>query len=199
MRILNTIIIASALLVSSVAFADDPTSASSAEHAQQAGDRAVITDMLRPIDTVPNADALKERFPSGEALLVTIATDTDENLYVRKRATTLLSVYGTADAARGLETIAADAELRPFAVYTLARAFGANADSGLVARIANFLEDDSLEVREWTVRGLRWVRHDDARSLLERVAADDSEPKLQSLATRSLKRWKPAPVDTPSR
>jgi hypothetical protein len=110
-------------------------------------------------------------------------------------ATTLLSYNRTAEAARGLQTIAELPRLRAFAVYTLARTFGESATPELVATVSGYLKDDSNDVRAWTIRGLRWMRHDDARKLLASLAQDAEQPELSKLAARSLDKWRPAAPD----
>ncbi len=164
--------------------------------AEESKDRSEMHQVLSSIDTIPTRDALQERFPAGEGLLVEIALDQQENFYLRKRATTLLSFYKSVEAARGLQKIATnDEKLRPFAVYTLARTFGDTADAALVGRVSAFLDDSNPEVREWTLRGLRWMRHADAKTALEKFLQGDHPEKLHKVAERSLARWVPANSD----
>lgn len=186
----TTLILAFTLLVGSTAVAQD---------APVDGDREAMLSTLRGIDTVPTAEAMQDRFPGGEALLLEIAKDTEQTLYVRKRATTLLSAYPTTETVRALESIASDDDrLRPYAVYTLARTFAENPTEQIVDKVAAYLDDSDLEVRKYTVRGLRWMRHDAARTALQKAAASD-DAELRRLARRSLERWKPAAETTPER
>ncbi len=148
------------------------------------------TTVLRSIDTVPTRAQLDETWPDARARLMKAATDTDRNVYERHRAITLLSLYPDSKTRSALTELAASesAEIRKMAVYTAARTFGTPGDANLVSFVRRFVRDDNPEVREWAVRGLRWVDHAQAREVLESVlAADDAA--LKPVARRALKKW----------
>lgn len=197
MRTLVSILILTLTLVTSVSAFAQSDAQSGVQSEEAESDKSQMLSALRAIDAVPTREALQEKFPDGESLLLEIATDSEHNLYIRKRATTLLSAYPTTGALSALETIAADARLRPFAVYTMARTFGPNATAALVGKVAAYLDDEDAEVRRYAVRGLRWMQHDSARTALHEVATSHDDDGLRSLARRGLKRWKPAPNSPP--
>lgn len=166
--------------------------------AQGAGD--FDTQVLKSIDTVPDRAQLDAAWPDARQRLMRAAADDERGLYQRKRAVTLLSNYPDPQTRTFLQELAADEEpaVRKMAVYTAARTFGIPGDAALVAFVSEHLDDDSAEVREWAVRSLRWIAHDDARRLLERVLAGDRE-ELKSIARRALRKRVSTEESSPTR
>lgn len=172
MRFVQTVIILISVLFVLPAFAQEPNF-----------DR----DVLRSIDTVPTRAQLDSTFEDPAALLREAALDESHTTYERHRAISLLSFYPDEQTRSFLEGLATseNAEVARMAIYTLARTYGPVADAQLVQRVASHTKSDDAVVREWAVRGLRWMAHPDAAKALKRVAASSDE-KLARIAERAL-------------
>lgn len=130
-------------------------------------------DVLRPIDTMPNAAWLDANFEDPQGLLIEAATSTEDS-YERRRAITLLSLYPNARSRAALEKVAVDGDpkARELAVYALGRTYGQVADAKLVSFIAGVASGEG-RTAQWAVRALRWVVHPDAISLLQKLGAEE--------------------------
>lgn len=130
--------------------------------------------MLRAIDVVPpDRAALEEAFPDAWERLDRAAREAERDTWSRLRAVSLLSYFAGEPRTRStLEAVATDRdrEIRRQAVYTLGRSFGPSADAALVRFIEGYTADAEVAVAEHAVRALRWVDHQDAGRVLERLA-----------------------------
>lgn len=163
--------------------------------AQSAEDLTRIAPALLAIDTVPTRAELDAAFANPTAVLQAAALQTERTVYERKRAISLLSLYPVDDTQVFLASLMSDAdpEIRGFAAYTAARTFGAAPNAALVATLELALQDSSVEVKKWALRGLRWVRAPRADALLAHYASQ-SDAELARVARSAAKKRATIPV-----
>lgn len=148
-----------------------------------------IMGMLRSIDEVFTSADFEAAHPNAKAFLKSRVKDTNEQLYVRKRALTMLSSWKDAQTLEFLEgSIALDhQELRAMAVYVIGTNWGVDDPERALAAAKTGLEDSSLYVREWSVRALGWNPSKGAADLLKELRNDK---ELNKLVERSERRRK---------
>jgi HEAT repeat protein len=153
--------------------------------------------LLASIDSQPTRAQLDAISPDIRTHLEGAAHDSSLSIYERRRAIGFLSLYPDARTREFYRTLTSspDADIRRTALYTMARTFGAAPDAELVKELAAGLEDGSADVREWAVRGLRWVADEDARTLLRQIAAGE-DASLARIARRALKKHALEQVDS---
>lgn len=182
MRFIQTIIIAATLLVANLAFAQD-TQLSDDEVAKR------VETVLTNYEVVPDRKSVEEFIPNAQKEFIEAAKDEAGIIWTRQRATTLLSLFPNAESIQALTELTEDAnpEIRRMAYYTLGRGMASVDAERVVALLEEGLSDSDEEVREWSVRGLRYVANDRAQRLLENIAAGSNE-ELSSIATAALKK-----------
>lgn len=148
-----------------------------------------LLGMLRSIDEVFTASQLEAAHPNAKAFLKARVHDSDEQLYVRKRALTLLSNYKDAETLEFLESAQTldHEELRAMAVYTIGVNWGVDDPERALAAARVGVKDSSLYVREWSVRALGWNVSKGAEELLIELR---SNAELNKLVERSERRRK---------
>jgi len=163
---------------------------SSASATENPADKA-FEQMLRGIDTIPTRASMEKRWPDAVERLVSAAHQAKRDGYTRSRAISFLSFFKDHPTVRNtLTELLGDkkAGVRSIAIYTLARTYGDPGDASLVNTIETSLKDNVRDVKTHAVRGLRWVRHDTAVSLLKRIAKNAPDKSIRTLADRTLKR-----------
>lgn len=158
--------------------------------AQEAGDvESFRATYLASIDIVPTRAQLESYPGDVRVLLEAAATDDSISLYERRRAISLSGHYPDDRTRAFFDRLTSDEnpDIRKTAYYSLARAFGRTADAKLVTAVGAGMKDDSEDVREWAVRGLRWIAHRDALSTLQQVIEGDDE-SLSKIARRALRK-----------
>ena len=126
--------------------------------------------MLKATDTVPTADQIRSVSGEPESDLLAVALDDSLGAYVRRRATTLISLFANDTGEAYLMVIAGFANhprVRWAAVYTYCRGWAVSARDRVLSFAASTLDDASPLIREATVRGLRWVEGPEAGRLLD--------------------------------
>ena len=148
-----------------------------------------LLGMLRSIDEVFTASQLEAAHPNAKAFLKARVHDSDEQLYVRKRALTLLSNYKDAETLAFLESAQTldQEELRAMAVYTIGVNWGVDDPERALNAARAGVKDSSLYVREWSVRALGWNVSKGAEELLQELR---SNAELNKLVERSERRRK---------
>lgn len=150
-----------------------------------------LLQALRAIDIVPPAEALRAAAPDQpvEDALFAVATDQALGLYVRKRATSLLSLFADGSLAAGhLQTLAHGAgpleDLRWTATYTFVRAMAERAPADALALAAEATSWPEPLLREAAVRGLRWVAGPDAVALVDALDARETDARVRAAIQR---------------
>lgn len=162
--------------------------------------------LLETIEVVPNNRQDFERaMPDVKQRLIAAASDVSRTTWQRVRAVSLLSYFPDVDTRSALERLSvapdrrlgdaqrkaqasADPEVRRLALYTLGRAYGAQANEQLVAFIeAQVAAEPELSVQEHAVRGLRWVDHPAAKAALTRLS-ERGPAALRELARATAQR-----------
>jgi HEAT repeat protein len=162
---------------------------SSATAQRDASDKA-FEQMLRAIDTVPTRPAMEKRWPNIQERLLTAAHQETRDTYTRSRAVSLLSFFPDATSRSALKALSVHAQsrIRSISIYTLARTFGVPGDKELLATIEARLTDAVRDVQAQAIRGLRWVRHPRAATLLSEVSKNATDKMLKRLAEKTLQR-----------
>jgi hypothetical protein len=151
-----------------------------------------LLQALRAIDIVPPAEALRAAVPDQpvEDALFAVATDQAMGLYVRKRATSLLSLFAGGSLAAGhLQTLAhgggaQSQDLRWTATYTFVRAMAERAPADSLALAAEAASWPEPLLREAAVRGLRWVPGPDAVAIVDALDARETDPRVRGAIQR---------------
>ncbi len=153
-------------------------------------DDADFETVVRGIDTLPNLQALTERWPDAEQRLIDLAIDEERSEFIRWRATSLLGNFQSDAVQSTLVDLTGTEErrVRSMAYTLLAGAFLERGDDDLFEIVESGLSDNSEQVRHNIVRALGHSDHPGARSLLEELASSHDDPQVQRLATRSLER-----------
>jgi len=182
MRFVQTIIIIATLAVSNIAIAQD-SGLSDAEIAQR------VETVLTNYEVVPDRKSVEEFIPNAQDEFIEAAKNQAGVIWTRQRAVSLLSLFPDARSFSALVDITGDAnpEIRRMAYYTLGRGMAAVSPERVVSQLEKGLKDKNQEVREWSVRGLRWVEHENAQRLLESLASSSDED-LAKLAERALQK-----------
>ncbi len=187
--------LAAALLVSSLAAADEPST-------DQAQATEALHGALAVVDMVPTRAALDSLGVDVPSLLRAAVLDPEGSRYHRQRALSFLGMYPSNETRAFLMTCIGegaivDPNLQRLALHSLAMAFGQNPDDELMAVIQRELVSEDRELRREAVRALRWVASADAVALLESVlVSPDADATMRVLATRSLERHVGGPVAT---
>lgn len=153
-------------------------------------DATAFEHMVRGIDTLPNREAMEERWPDALQRLIAVATDTEATEYKRWRATSLLGNFDEPQAEQALLELSDDAEprIRSMAYYVLGVAFLDEGDEALLEHLKSGLDDSAQRVRADVVRSFGWTENKTAHQVLRQLADDDGDEQLQSIAQRSLER-----------
>ena len=147
--------------------------------------KALLT-MLRAIDTMPTAAAIRNTTRSPEDALLKIANDEVLGQYVRRRATSLLSLFPGEKAAKHLKvlTTARSERVAWVATYTFIRMHGKYA--GVRARrfAKHVLKSGVPGQREAVIRGLRHVPGEATEAMVEAHAKGERSKRVKAAIRR---------------
>ena len=177
-----------ALLVATPALADAPTDKADASQAAVDDSDKAFEQMLRGIDTLPDSQALEDRWPDVTQRLADVATDTDASDYKRWRATGFLGEFDEPAAQKAVVELTDDPQpyIRAQAYYVLGTTFVGADDDELFELLVEGLDDDESAVHRRVVLSLGWTDHPRTTEVLEEIAHKDE--KLSDYAQRSLDR-----------
>lgn len=180
------------LLLASPAAADTPADEQTQQQtaADDKADDAAFDRMLRGIDTLPDRQALEERWPDAKQRLIATATDTDASDYKRWRATGFLTEFDGPEIRKALVELLDDAQpyVRAQAYYVLGATVLEAGDDELFDRVIEGLDDEADLVRRRVVLSLGHTDHERAPKLLQEIVETDDN--LGDYAERSLERNK---------
>lgn len=145
-----------------------------------------LLSMLRAIDTMPTADAIRETTRHPEASLHKVATDELLGQYVRRRATSLLSLFPGKKAARYLTSLRSNRAKRVawVATYTYIRMHGASAPERALKLAKSALSSQEEGQREAAVRGLRHVPGKATERMVEAHAKGERSKRVKAAIRR---------------
>ena len=120
--------------------------------------RPLLT-MLRAIDSMPTAEAIRDTTRTPEQALRDIADDDVLGQYVRRRATSLLSLFPGRKASEHLKALTASRSERVgwIATYTFVRMHGKGTPNKARRFAKRMLKSGNEGQREAVIRGLRHV------------------------------------------
>ena len=147
--------------------------------------RALLT-MLRAIDTMPTAEAIRKVTTSPEETLRRMADDELLGQYVRRRATSLMSLFPGKSASRHLTdlTQSRSDRVRWVAVYTFIRMHGQDAPKRARAFAQEVLKTGGEGRREAAIRGLRHVPGKASVTLVTRHAKKERAARVLAAIRR---------------
>ncbi|RAL22230.1 hypothetical protein DL240_10275 [Lujinxingia litoralis] len=177
--ILIQLLIASALLLGMA-------SPALAQHQHPHEVDADFEDFLNTIDALPTPE-LFAKWPDAEQRLLNVARDTEESVYRRWRATSMLSNFETPAVRTALLTLTTDAaeDLRGMALLVLGARFLKGGDAEVLAAIEARLSDADASVRRDAVRALAYGHGPQIEARLSAIALGD-DPGMARIASRAL-------------
>ncbi len=145
-----------------------------------------LLSMLRAIDTLPTAAAIRATTRTPEDALLKVAEDEVLGQYVRRRATSLLSLFPGHKAARHLQTLRSSRSERVawVATYTFIRMHGLSAPERARALAKRALTDQNEGQREAAIRGLRHVPGAATERMVERHAKGEQSKRVKAAIRR---------------
>lgn len=180
MRIVSILIVVTLVALGSVA---------SAEELSEAEIQKRVETVLNNYEVVPERAELEAFIPDAQTRLIEAAKDEAGILWTRQRAISLLSLYPDARSMQVVMELTKSEhdEVRRMAYYTLGRGFGTVDTRRAVEMLEQGLKDSNPKVREFAVRGLRYIATDNAQRILEKVAEGGDE-SLAKVAEHALKK-----------
>jgi hypothetical protein len=159
---------------------------SAAVSASPADHRRPLLTMLRAIDTIPTANAIRDITRTPEDALRRVADDDVLGQYVRRRATSLLSLFPGRKAALHLKALTASRSERVgwVATYTYIRMHGKSAGSKARSFAKAKLTSGNEGQREAVIRGLRHVPGKATVRLVTRHAAHETSKRVLAAIRR---------------
>jgi len=147
--------------------------------------RALLT-MLRAIDTMPTADSIRATTRTPEQALRHVADDDVLGQYVRRRATSLLSLFPGKKAAQHLKALTSSRSDRVgwVATYTFVRMHSKSAASTARRFAKKMLSSGNEGQREAVIRGLRHVPGPRAVRLVTRHATHETSKRVLAAIRR---------------
>ncbi len=158
----------------------------SVSHAAPSDHSKALLTMLRAIDTLPTADAIRKTTGTPEKALRAVADDELLGQYVRRRATSLLSLFPGRRAAQHLKELATSRaqRVRWVATYTFIRMHGTTAPKRARSFAKQTLTKRGEGCREAAIRGLRHVPGTATARLVERHAKKETAAKVLAAIRR---------------
>lgn len=159
-----------------------PASAAERDHAPK------LLELLRGIDSTPNAAELQAVSRDPVAALFGVASDSDLAIYERRRAVSLLSRFPTERSAGLLQTIAVlqvEPKIRGLAIYTYVRGWGTREPKAVMAYCRGALASPVEADREAAARGLRWVDSDAVEPLIAKSLAGETAAPVRKALERA--------------
>jgi hypothetical protein len=159
---------------------------SASVHAVPADHPRALLTMLRAIDTMPTADSIRDITRTPEDALRRVADDDVLGQYVRRRATSLLSLFPGRKSAKHLKELTASRSERVgwVATYTFIRMHGKSAASKARSFSKKMLAKGSEGQREAVIRGLRHVPGKTTVRLVTRHAARETSKRVLAAIRR---------------
>jgi HEAT repeat protein len=138
-----------------------------------------LVSLLSRIEQMPSAKELQKLTPTPESLLVEVASDAGEHVYVRERAVSLMGEYPSA--ASDLIKLTRDRvpSVRQSAAYVLGRHFGATQPDLVLGALRPLLKDARVSVRKQVVRALSHVHSKAVVAVLQQRLAHEADPGVR--------------------
>jgi hypothetical protein len=145
-----------------------------------------LLSLLRAIDTIPTAEAIRETTRAPEQALRKVADDTTVGQYTRRRATSLLSLFPGKKASSHLRDLAhsTSERVRWVATYTFIRMHAKTAPRRARSFAQQSLGTSDEGRREAAVRGLRHVTGSATDRIVERHAKAETSKKVKAAIRR---------------
>src|SRR5690554_2163604 len=175
--ILTSILLALAIVMSAA-------SPALAQHNHILEADADFDDFVNTIDALPNAEVL-QRWPDAEQRLLDVATDADDTVFRRWRATSMLSNFESPQVRTALLALTSDPseDLRSMALLVLGARHLGGGDAEVLAAIDARLSDEDASVRADAVRALAYGEGPNITARLEAIAAGD-DARQAKIASR---------------